>query len=161
VTSSIRVFGLLTAVLLASSAAHAFDATGTWEGQWSCKEFDGVKFTSKQKPSTLRITQNGSEVFTDIDDGSYLHDGHAINDGKKPEEKGEMVLVDCVSDDNGADGFAEQMRAAVKVNATKGSGSFKGVSVYQDVSLSGGSFGTCKYKYKRIDTANPNVAGCP
>jgi hypothetical protein len=161
VKSFIRSFGFLAALLLASPAAHAFDATGTWEGQWSCKEFDGVKFTSKQKPSTLKITQNGSEVFTDIDNGGYIHDGHAIDDAKKPNDKGEMMLVDCVSDDNGADGFAEQIRVVVKVNAAKGTGSLSGVSQYQDASLFGSSFGTCKYKYKRISTANPNVTGCP
>jgi hypothetical protein len=157
----IHAFSILAVLLLASTAALAFDATGSWIGQWSCKEFDGVKFTSKQKPSTLLITQSGSEVFADIDGGDYVHDGHAIDDAKKPAEKGEILLIECASDNDGANGFGEIVRAVVKANASKGTGSFSGTSVYQDAGFGFAVFGTCKYKYKRTSTTDPNLTGCP
>lgn len=149
-------------LLLIAPPLHAFDATGTWEGQYSCKELDdGEKFTFKMKPSTLLITQSGSTVFSSLDGDSFHYDGFAIDDLKKPGEKGEILLVDCASDDDAGAGFAEMIRAVVKTKPNKITASFSGVSVFQDVTPGFLTFGSCKYKFKRTSLTNPNVGSCP
>jgi len=147
-------------LLVTASAVHGFDATGTWTGQFSCKHFNGEKFTFKMKPSTLLISQSGSTVTADID-GFFRYNGAAIDDAKKPNEKGEILLIQCDTDNEAGAGFAEMNRAVVKTKPSKGTGSFSGLSIVEGDFGDGPTFGTCKYKLKRTSTADPNVPACP
>lgn len=161
VKSWISIACALGVLLTAAPAARAFDATGTWIGQYSCKsrDIDG-KFTFKAKPSTAFITQVGSAVRINLD-SEFFYQGTAFNDAKKPDEKGEVFVVECATDFDATTGFAETLRAAVKTKPAKGTGSLSGLSVYQDLEDVGlPEFGTCKFKYKRVDTADPGVGGC-
>jgi len=150
---------LTAAVLLvaAASPARAFDLTGTWIGKWSCKGFDGAKFTSANKTSTLKITQSGNVIAADLDNGDFHYNGGMIADGVKP-EKGEAVFVSCSTDNVPlAGGESEIIRAAVKTKLGTFKASFKGLSIFES---NFGDTGTCKYTFKRRDTIDPNVLGC-
>jgi hypothetical protein len=148
-------------LVLSASPIYAFDATGTWTGQFSCKNFNGAKTTFKMKPSTLLIVQAGAAVKADIDGGNFLYNGSAINDAKKPDEKGEILMVQCGTDNHGGQGFAEMVRLAVKTNPGKGTGSFSGPSIIEGDFGNGYQFATCKYSFKRTGTGIPTVADCP
>jgi hypothetical protein len=154
--------GALLVLALTASPLYAFDATGTWAGQFSCKNFDGTKSTFKMKPSTLLIAQSGSAVKASMTGAQLLfYSGSAIDDAKKPNEKGEILLIQCGTDDNAGVGLAEMIRAAVKADPNKGKGSFSGVSTAEGDFGGGYQFSTCKYKFKRASTATPSVSDCP
>lgn len=152
------VLGVLSTAAL---AAHAFDATGTWEGRFSCRHFDGAKFRFEMKPSTLRISQSGPTLNANLNDGGFLYHGHAIDSDKSPDEKGEVLLAQCGTDDVAGTGFAEMLRAVVKTKSSQGAGSFRGVSIFEGDFGGGRQFGTCKYRFKRTSTADPNAPSCP
>jgi hypothetical protein len=144
------------AVAVSPPVAHAFDLTGTWIGKWSCKGFDGQKFTGDNKSSLLRLTQTGNAIAADLDNGDFHYNGAMIADDVKP-EKGEAVFVACPTDNQPlAGGESEILRAAVKTKLGTFKASFKGVSIFQSTTPDVG-----KYTYKRRDTADPNVLGCP
>jgi hypothetical protein len=152
-----------TAALCLSAAsvpAHAFDLTGHWTGKWSCKGFDGTKFTSGNKESTLAITQSGGTFAAAIDASTdnFTYNGVAITDIKDA-NKGEVVLLGChlantlpAGQDDG-----ELVRASVKTKLDTFKASFKGTSLFTDAFP---EVGTCKYSYKRIDTTDPAVGPC-
>lgn len=149
---------LLVSVAIPSTGS-AFDLTGTWTGSWSCQDFDGSKFKEGNGNSTLLITQNGNEIAANLDGGDFLYNGGAIPDAQKPDEKGEVVLIQCGTDNLPFAGpEAEIVRAKVKTKLAGGQGSLKGVSFFEnDLVL----LGTCKYNFKRQDVADPNVSRCP
>ncbi len=148
----------LAALVVTPPAAHAFDLTGTWIGKWSCKGFDGSKFTDANKTSTLRLTQTGNVINADLDNGDFHYNGGMIADTTKP-EKGEAVFLSCGTDNVPLSGSeAEIIRAAVKTKSGTFKASFKGTSIFENEQ---GDVGSCKYTFKRTDSTNPNVAGCP
>jgi len=148
--------GLVVSATWAGNA-QAFDLTGTWEGKWSCKGFDGSKFKSANKESIMLITQAGDTVNVDVDGGEFHYNGRAIPDDAKP-EKGEVVLAACPNDNlPGAGGEAETVRATVKTKLTTFKATFKAISIFDDDFP---SVGTCKYTFKRIDAADPGVSPC-
>ena len=160
---------LLTAAALAlttaAPAAHAFDLTGHWIGKWSCKGFDGTKFTSKEPDSTLDVTQTGNDILASIDGQIFLYNGTAIPDLAKP-EKGEAVLLQCGTSNAVTLQESEIVRATVKTKDTTFKASFKATSIFTDLFVNDNQeqvpeVGTCKYSYKRIDTIDPQVPGCP
>jgi hypothetical protein len=154
---ALPLFSLLAAAAVAPGAS-AFDLTGSWEGRWSCKGFDGAKFDASNPESTLQITQTGP-VLAVREDGGIPYNGGAIFDTKSPTTKGEIALVKCETDNvplGGPEGVI--IRAKVKADAEKGTGSFKGLSI---VESGAPEVLTCKYVYKRTSTANPAVAACP
>jgi len=155
-----RAAGALVLLAWMVSPLYAFDATGTWTGAFSCRFFDGAKSTFKMKPSTLLIAQTGSAVKASMTGTQlWFYDGSALNDDKKPNEKGEILLIQCGTDDIAGVGFAEMMRVAVKTNPDKGTGSFSGVSIPEGDFGGGNELVTCKYKFKRTSTAPPRC--CP
>jgi hypothetical protein len=150
-------FTLLLAAALLAVPAGAIDLTGTWEGTFNCTEFDGEKDKFSQKGEILLITQVGNVLNIDWS-GSPIA-GITIDDVKKPDEKGAAALVDCETTTDLTTGYAELANLTAKVNRPKGKGSLKGTSVYtQD----GDSVGTCKWKFKLMNLADPLVpATCP
>jgi hypothetical protein len=148
----------LAALIVLPLPAHAFDLTGTWIGKWSCKGFDGSKFTSDNKTSTLRLTQTGNVINADLDNGDFHYNGATITNTAKP-DIGEAVFISCGTDNvPQAGGEAEIIRAAVKTKIGTFKASFKGLSIFES---NFNDTGTCKYTFKRRDTINPNVGGCP
>ena len=158
IRSTLIAFVTLATLAGPSLPAFAFDLTGTWVGKWSCKGFDGQKFTTSNKTSTMRVTQTGNTMAVDIDNGEFRYNGAAINDAVKP-EKGEAVFAACPNDSVPlAGGEAETVRASVKTKVGATKASFKALSIFES---DFGEVGTCKYSYKRTDVANPNTTGCP
>lgn len=157
-----RLALLFAAVLvLPSTAARAFDLTGTWTGKYTCKGSDGVKFKFSVK-GTLEITQVGDQIAMQLpfDGGADVYNAVAITDVSKP-EKGSIYYVHCGMSDvpgNGVSGFDEAGFANVNAKAN-GKGSFKGTTAWYFTEPPPGG-GNCKWTYKRTSTANPNVPGC-
>lgn len=151
--------GLVACLVLAlAPSAQAYDLTGTWIGKYSCKGFDGSKFSSGSKSSTFAITQSGNTMAVNLDNGEYRYNGGAIPDTTKP-EKGEAVFLECSNSNVPfAAGESEIIRVAVKTKAGTVKATLKGLSIFEDDMF---GVGTCKYTFKRVDTANPNVPGCP
>lgn len=153
-------FALAAAVTLVLGAAvapaHAFDLTGHWIGKWSCKDFDGVKFNEGANPSLMAITEAGGTMNVSIDNVGY--NGTAIADAKKPDEKGEAVLISCATSNVLTTDFAEIVRATVKTKIGSFKATFKAVSVFADNTP---EVGTCKFSFKRVDTLDPGVLACP
>jgi hypothetical protein len=159
-----------TAIVLLSTIgtpAYAFDLTGNWVGKYTCKGFDGTKFTGGNKTSTLAITQTGNTIAANIDaafpapDGDFRYNGFAIPDSKSPDTKGEVVILGCHLANTAASaavGDGELMRGSVKTKAGTFKATFKSTSIFQDDFP---DVGTCKYSYKRVDTNDPGVAACP
>ena len=157
-----RPIAVLAAGVLAAAVSaqrlHAYDLTGTWTGKYVCQTFDGTKFKSGNASSTFLITQVGSTVYANLDDGAYLYNGGAIPDAAKPEERGELALIQCPTDNLPLVGDqAEIIRARVKVQLDAVTGTLKGASIYESGIP---EVGSCKYSYKRTNTTNPNVGAC-
>ena len=105
----------------------------------------------------LLITQVGDVLNIDWD-GSFIA-GIAINDVKKPDEKGAAALVDCRTTTDPTTGYSELANLTAKVNRPKGKGSLKGTSVF---TVDGDAVGTCKWNFKLMNLADPAVpATCP
>ena len=151
---------LLAAAALVAVPAGAIDLTGTWEGSFNCSEFDGVKFKFTEKNEILLITHVGNALNIDWDGKPIA--GIAINDASKPDEKGAAALVDCRTTTDPTTGYAELASLTAKMNRLKGKGSLKGTSVYTGSGVMLDWVGTCKWKFKLIDLADPAVpATCP
>jgi hypothetical protein len=161
------IVAVAASLTLGASTApvHAFDLTGNWVGKWSCKGFDGTKFTSANKTSTMAITQTGDPFGVVIDaaipDNNFTYNGFAIPD-QKSADKGQVVLLGCHLGTALAGPFpfdGELVRATVKTKPNTFKASFKGTSIFSDDFP---EVGSCKYSFKRTDTPPPNPAipGC-
>jgi hypothetical protein len=156
---------MVTAALMLGAGitkARAFDLTGHWVGTWTCKGFDGTKFSDQNKTSTLDITQSGNAIHAAFEK-LFLYAGAAVPDPAKP-EKGEVVLADCHTNAvlEMEDGNSEIIRAPVATKPASVKATFKGLSILEnDVVPFGQQVQTCKYSYKRIDTDDPAVGSCP
>ena len=147
------------ALSLAAGPAAAFDLTGHWEGSWNCAEFDeNGKTKESNKESTAAITSLGNGTFRAVIDEVLDYRGIQITDPDKS-EKGEIAIALCgLNDDLKNFPYVELGRLKVSTSES-GSGSLSGISIW---SADPGHIATCKYKYKRIDTANPNLTySCP
>jgi hypothetical protein len=156
---ALSLFSTLVAAAVAPGALAQFSLTGSWEGRWSCQGFDGAKFRSSNGQSTVLITQTDNTLAVNMDEGDYLYNGAAIPDGSSPTTKGEIVLSQCGTDNLPLAGpDAEVLRAKVKADAEKGTGSIDGLSILESAIP---DVLTCKYSYKRVSTTDPAVAACP
>ncbi|MCC6766366.1 MAG: hypothetical protein IT293_17030 [Deltaproteobacteria bacterium] len=160
---SSRIIVFATLGVLAGSPAPAraaflaYDLNGTWAGKITCKAFvAGVQEKVVLTP-TMRISQFGQSMGVELDFGlgSRLYAGLANPDAKKPERKGETALIRCGTDNQlGITTPDEIGRMSASAKPGKVKASLKGLSFYSD----GGTHGTCKWSWKRIDT---NDAGLP
>jgi hypothetical protein len=148
---------------VAAAPAQAFDLTGHWTGKWSCKDFDGGKFSEGVKTSTMDVTQVGGvfAIAIDANTDDFTFNGVAVPDLIKPNEKGEVSFLSCHNTPvlSASGPGVELIRASVKVKAD-GKASFTGTSIFGNNSP---TVGTCKYSYKRTaaNTADPGLAACP
>lgn len=160
----------LAALLLAlASGAHAqgdpADLTGTWEGKVSCKfnRADTGATGSYTSDSELLIRQIGvganvTELAVVLGPDGFS--GRTIDTGVG---KGEVVFVRCGSGESAWSQGTEIWKSKFKVSAEKGTGSITGTSVYNDANGAPvqGTLVTCKGKWKRVDTAEPDdVVSC-
>jgi hypothetical protein len=155
-----RTFVLASVLAVLPTAAQAYDLTGTWTGKWTCKGFDGEKFTTENKTAVMRISQpgGGNAIYVDLDNGGFRYNGEAIPDTAKP-EKGDAVFIACPTDNDPLSGIeSEMVRATVKTKAGTFKASFKALSIFEDEFV---GVGTCKYSLKRTSTTDPGVVACP
>jgi hypothetical protein len=137
----------------------AIDLTGTWEGKYTCKGFEGEKF-SFTVVGTLEITQTGADLALRVA-GVDEYNGVAIDDARKPETAGTAYFVHCGTSDvpgTGLGGFDETGFAKLKANAS-GGGSFKATTnaFFSEAPIGAGN---CKFSFKRTSTDDPGVLAC-
>jgi hypothetical protein len=152
VMSAVLAFSLVAAL-----PAAAFTLTGHWEGSWSCTVFeDGVKTTDGNKNSTLEVTSLG-DAFAARFDGNYDVRGVEIDDLTKP-EKGEISFAHCGTNDDLTGPNGSEL-GRLKVSTSGERGTLSGISIW---SARPYHIATCKYKFTRVDTVNPNlIYACP
>jgi hypothetical protein len=145
-----------------STAAGAANLTGTWEGSYSCQGFDGENYKTGNKDSVLLISQEGQIFAANIDNDTFVYNGLVIDDDADPAGKGNLVMNQCGTDAIPGEGpEGEIVRMAIKVNADKGTGTLKGVSIVEFFDKTGPGVVTCKLKYKRVSTTVAKFNGCP
>lgn len=162
---SILAGALSCAVFAAPAGAQLVpDLSGTWEGSWSCKIFNGAKDTESNKNSTLQITQAGTTFAVDMDSGGFHWNGALIPDAKNTADKagkGEVVLIQCGTDNLplvGPEG--EIFRASVKTKLNSPRATLTGASIF-DSGSARHLVGTCKYTYKRTSlTTSTTIGAC-
>lgn len=152
-TLTVASFALLVAASM-TPAAYAFDLTGHWTGKFSCQGFDGAKFTVSNKSASLAVTQTGNTVAMLA--SGILYSGTAMPNAAKPDQ-GEAVLLTCSTSNALGPNQAEIARTTVKTKVGTFKASIKATSVF---ATNAPLVGTCKYTFKRIDTADPGIAGC-
>lgn len=167
------VAGALVLAIAATTRAHAgaafLDLAGTWTGKITCKgNSEGVKDSFFLEP-VMRISQSGFGLGVVLDYGGGVLERYTalVNpDAKKPDQKGELAIIFCGTDDQiGVPfDFDEIGRMSVSAKLGKVKASFKGTSIFTDFADPGPlqEGYTCKWKYTRTDT---NPAGlqveCP
>ena len=143
-------------------AADAFNLTGSWQGKYTCRAFDGTKF-SFNVPGTLEITQNGTDIDLQLPftGGADVYRGISIDATGKPEQ-GAVYFAHCGISDvpgTGDNNFDETGFALVKTKEN-GDGTFKAATTFF-LATPPLEAASCKWSYKRVSTTNPNVVGCP
>jgi hypothetical protein len=158
-----RAAVLIVLALALPLPSQAIDLTGTWEGKYTCKGFEGEKF-SFTVVGTLEITQTGAELALRVpfDGGADEYNGVAIDDARKPETAGAAYFVHCGTSEDpgtGLEGFDETGFAKLKTNAS-GGGSFKATTnaFFSEPPIGAGN---CKFSFKRTSTVDPVVPACP
>ena len=139
------------------------DLTGTWQGKWTCKSFDGVKFNEGNKTSTLQITQLSTTTFAaDLDNGDFHYNGALIPAVKNTADKAgkaEAIMNQCPTDNLPLAGNeGEIIRVSVKTKPNDFKASLKGLSIFENGDP---SLGTCKYSFKRKSPTGQTIAACP
>jgi hypothetical protein len=153
---------VLTCVLFGAGIiqAHAFNMTGLWKGRWDCRAQQNGTFQIFGNPSSvLKITQTGSAVYVDLDNGSYHYSGWAGTNNKNA-DRGATTVVECRTDPT-SPVYNEIISADVNAPSRTGSGKFIGISVYNSTdALSTDIGGTCSYIFQRTSSADPGVGPC-
>ncbi|MBI3767133.1 MAG: hypothetical protein HY271_01425 [Deltaproteobacteria bacterium] len=106
---------------------------------------------------TVIITQVGTDLNLEETPGDFIYDGSVIDDSKKPTTKGQASLTLCTTTpaNHALNGMGRITKIAVKKDGVKAS--FTAVSFQSNMT----SVETCTWKYKRTDTADPQVPNCP
>jgi hypothetical protein len=147
----------------ARSAFITYDLTGEWTGTIKCKELvGGVKQKSTAAP-TMTVSQLGVNFLVQLDFGggnTQTYGGLANPDAKKPELKGEAILIRCGTNDVLGTSLTDTMaRIAVAVSKKPevAKASFKGFSFFSDPSAPDPHHGTCKWKFTRQNKNDPGL----
>lgn len=145
-----------------SAAFITYNLTGTWTGSLKCNELvGGVKQKSTATPA-MKISQLGVNFLVQLDFGSgniQTYGGLTNPDAKKPEQKGEAILIRCGTNNVlGTDLTDTMARMTASTKPGKVKASFKGFSIFSDPSDPDPHHGTCKWKFKRTDPDDPNLA---
>ena len=141
----------------ASAAFITYDLSGNWTGTVTCSELvDGVK-QKTVTTTTMKITQAGVNFGVQLGTGldTRLYAGLANADAKKPTAKGEAYLALCGTDNQLGVGRDELVRIS-DAKADKVKATIKGFSHFSGPLGPGAHFGTCKWKWKRVDQ-NPGT----
>lgn len=169
-TRRFAVAALVAALALpgvARGGGIAVDLSGAWTGTIKCKgTYNGAKDTFFLDP-TIRITELGNGLGIKLDYGNAnpeIYTALVSPDAKKPDKKGEFVLVYCSTDDVLGDNldFDELGRMSFSVKPGQVKATFKGQTVFADDTFAPSGGAICKWKYTRtsVDPQGLPVA-CP
>jgi len=153
------IASLALAVLLAAPVTAGLevdlDLTGTWFGEFKCTEYDSEGKAKFVEESELLISQSDELLAIDWDSGSYA--GLAVSDAKKPTQRGTLSFIECDTDLDQANDFAEMSLLDAKIDREKGKGTIKGESNYN---VDGAFIGECKWKFTLVSLDDPFADGC-
>ena len=150
--------------LLASGPAQATDRdlTGTWKGIQVCDDSDGGVARSFVTDDRVEISQEGDRLrlrrVSQDGELSLTYEGTvvALADSSRFEA---MVSV-C----DGSYAAREMLRLRRVRVSEDGGGTFDAESLYESSEVPGlrgiQIFGTCKWAYQRISTADPRIPRC-
>jgi len=150
---------LAIALALVAAPAGAIDLTGTWEGTFSCKSFDGTAAPQnfKNKDSVMLIAQTDATFIAQLDEVDH-YNGAVIDDASDTTARGEAVMNHCGTDALPLlDSPGEIVRLKAKVDPEKGTGTLSGDSIFEMPGL----VMSCKFKFKRTNLTPNKFGGCP
>lgn len=88
--------------------------------------------------------------------------GYVIDDPKKPDLKGRVVLVDCKTGSSTiATKYAEIANVSAIVNRPKKRGSLAGTSIYSIPDEPPREIGQCKWTFRLSSIEDPGITACP
>jgi hypothetical protein len=156
---------VVAVLMLGTSPAWSADLTGVWFGHQECDRYDGQKFHTKYPDDVMLITQQGNQMsmaalLIDGDGFALLFQGVVIDDAKEPDKKAQTTFTECATTPTS---LYQETGRANKVELKKhGDGRFEATSIFLQVAQD--SFptdtGTCTWRYRRVDTEDPNVPTC-
>jgi len=174
-SNPLRIF-LLPVVLVLAATTPALglgDLTGTYEGKLTCKgTLDGLGAEKFESTGDLRVTQDASDrlwislpdVFGILSEVRYRG---VIASSAKSESKGEIAFASCFTGftANPADPISGEVgRAKASAKPASEKATLRGDArlFLHDTGTQGAvaEIYTCKLRYKRTATADPNVSGC-
>jgi len=138
-------------------ATQAVDLTGTWTGKIVCNTFDATgTYQAVVAGDTMLITQSGADLNMTADGGEFTYDGKVIDKAGHPTTKGQASFIECRTTPADTD-VSEIGRTKVEIQPDGVGDTFTAQSI---LSAGGSVFQTCRWSYKRLDTADPGVGEC-
>lgn len=141
----------VAAALVAAGAgpARAVDATGTWSGQWSCRQKDGARvIRTGQQAGTMLITQRGAAVFIAIDGTAYQ--------GRSQDSERNPSRATCSAVRSTTDGQAhpaEALTLKIRINDARGMTKIRAQSTVQNAR----GEEHCSYRFSRTSREDPGI----
>jgi len=155
-THAVVGLGLLT-MCVEPPRAGAVDLTGTWVGKIVCDSFDPLgKSKGGVKDDIMEITQSGADLNIVADEFGFLYNGLVIDDPTSPAFKGQAGFIECRTTPANTD-TSEIGRLKVVVKGDGINAKLKAQSILTNPDP---LVQTCKWSYKRTDTADPAVPDC-
>jgi hypothetical protein len=143
----------VAAALVAAGAgpALAVDATGTWSGQWSCRQKAGATvIRTGQQAGTMLIAQRGAAVFIAMDGTAYQ--GRCHDSARNP-SRATCSAVRSTTDGQAFTHPAEALTLKIRINDARGTASIRAQSTVQNA----GGEGHCSYRFSRTSREDPGV----
>jgi hypothetical protein len=156
--------GVLGTFGVAASPAGGSDSdlTGTWEGLQVCDDVDGGVQQNFVTDDHVEISQQGDRLRL----RRVTRDGAQalIYQGPVLELQGSTRSETMISVCGGTYEARETLRLRRVRTDADGSATFDAESLYESTDAPGLEgiqiFGTCKWAYERVSTADPRVPGC-
>ena len=156
---------IIAALLLGGApGAEAANLTGVWSGEQDCDRFDGQKFHTKFRDDVMVITQIGDQInvlaLCSGDVCGLAYQGTVINDAKNPGDEAQAGFTACETAPGSP--YQETGRATKVEVKENGDGQFKATSIFLQLAIDNfpTDTGTCTWRYKRVDNADPGVPDC-
>lgn len=160
--------GLLVAALVGAMvwttalSANASDLTGTWSGSigpCAGRDSSGASVDGVFENVTLEISDSGTALAVSVSGfGDFPMDGVAYDFEGQPNRRAAAALANCANDGAVAGAATDEVwYLRVGANDANGRGRMFGTRNSGDL----GFVGSCKLRFRRIDTADPGATGCP
>jgi hypothetical protein len=145
---------VVVAALMAFGAGQALavDATGTWSGKGTCRQKAKSSVTrTRQRHSTMFVTQRGEALFVEIDGTAYQGLSH---DSERNPTRAAGSAVRCRDFDEACTPTSEVLDLKIRVNETRGTTKIGAESTVPHTRHAR----HCTYRFSRTSREDPGVA---